>query len=462
MSTAAQQQKYGSVLAQEAVDHYHGILRESQDVLDVAQKQWSKKLEDVRFVFGGRMLTPYLRPHFVAREQWDAVTAVCERLWASILKVGDAAVRDANLVDYLGLTDQEKRLIKTDPKFKGTSRLSRLDSFLTENAYQYVELNAETPAGVAYSDVAADLFLELDVMRRFTEKYNLSRMTSCDKLLAVLLAAYREFSGENRKPQIAIVDYKGLPTQREFELVRDYFEKNGYSTIICDPRELEFSNGRLKHGDFQIDLIYKRLLVNEFLEKLDECQALLQAYEAQAVCVVNSFRGKLLHKKHLFGVLTDEQFAGLFEPGEREFISKHVPWTRRFEERQTTFQGKEIDLVSYTRQNRRNFLLKPNDEYGGKGIFVGWQGSDQQWEEAIQTSLAGDYLVQERVGTPREVFPYITPQGKVEFIDQLVDLDPLLFDGKVGSAFTRLSVSELANVTAGGGLVPVFIVEGRK
>jgi hypothetical protein len=43
----------------------------------------------------------------------------------------------------------------------------------------------------------------------------------------------------------------------------------------------------------------------------------------------------------------------------------------------------------------------------------------------------------------------------------LVDLDPLLFNGKVGSAFTRLSSNELANVTSGGGMVPTFIISKR-
>ena len=44
---------------------------------------------------------------------------------------------------------------------------------------------------------------------------------------------------------------------------------------------------------------------------------------------------------------------------------------------------------------------------------------------------------------------------------ELVDLDPLLFNGKVGSAFTRLSSNELANVTAGGGMVPTFVIRKK-
>jgi hypothetical protein len=56
----------------------------------------------------------------------------------------------------------------------------------------------------------------------------------------------------------------------------------------------------------------------------------------------------------------------------------------------------------------------------------------------------------------------ITDDGAgFEMVEQLVDLDPLLYMGKVGSAFTRLSSNELANVTAGGGMVPTFIIDSE-
>ncbi len=450
-------------LYKEAVAQYHTLLRDTPGLIERSRDQLRNKLDEVQLVFGGRMLCPYLRPHFVGREQFDYATRVCERIWQSMLKVGDLAVGNNELLDYLGVTEAERKLIAFEPGFKGVSRTSRLDSFLTESSFQFVELNAETPAGIAYSDVASEIFQGMEPLKLLQEQFRLTPVAGRARMLETLLSAYSEFAGPSAaKPKIAIVDYRGLPTQREFELFKEYFESHGYETTIADPRDLEFSGGRLRHGDFEIDIIYKRVLVNEFLEKVDECQALLKACEARAVCMVNSFRGKLIHKKLLFGVLTDERFEQFFPAEEREFIGRHVPWTRRVEERKTRHMGKDIDLLEFTRKNRDNLVLKPNDEYGGKGIFVGWQCDEKQWEDAINSSLGADYLVQERVATAREEFPYICQDGSVAFADQLVDLDPLLFDGKVGSAFTRLSVSELANVTAGGGMVPVFIVEGRQ
>jgi uncharacterized circularly permuted ATP-grasp superfamily protein len=283
-------------------------------------------------------------------------------------------------------------------------------------------------------------------------------------MLHVLLDSYEEFLGRkpDTVPQIAIVDLKGMPTQKEFELFKEFFEREGYPAIICSPDELEFDNGRLRVGDLNIDIVYKRLLVNEYLPIMSDYPALLDAYRAGAMCMVNSFRSKLIHKKALFAVLTDRRRASLFSNEELEAIRKHVPWTRLVRAEKSDYFGKEIDLVEHLRSNQQRLVLKPNDDYGGHGITIGWNTDQAGWDEALRNALAnGDYLAQERVPTARETFPALQEDGTIEFAEQLVDLDPLLFNGKVRSAFTRLSFTELANVSSGGGMVPTFIISEK-
>jgi hypothetical protein len=102
--------------------------------------------------------------------------------------------------------------------------------------------------------------------------------------------------------------------------------------------------------------------------------------------------------------------------------------------------------------------MKPNDDYGGHGVYIGWESDESEWDAAISHALSGDYLVQERVETSRELFPWVNEDG-VKMIEQLLDIDPLLFFGKVAGGFTRLSSSSLANVTSGAGMVPTMLVE---
>src|SRR6185369_16016784 len=143
--------------------------------------------------------------------------------------------------------------------------------------------------------------------------------------------------------------------------------------------------------------------------------------------------------KALFAVLTDKRRATLFSTAELEAINAHVPWTRTVKDQLSDYRGKEIELLEFIRGNSQRLVLKPNDDYGGHGITIGWSTDSTGWDEAIEKALNdGDYLVQERVPTARETFPALENGGLV-FAEQLVDLDPLLFNGKVRSAFTRLS-----------------------
>jgi hypothetical protein len=161
-------------------------------------------------------------------------------------------------------------------------------------------------------------------------------------------------------------------------------------------------------------------------------------------------------------VLTDPAYARLFTADELEAVRRHVPWTRKVREGRTEKGGADVDLLDYVRRNGGTLVLKPNDDYGGRGIYIGWNNDPSQWEAALQVALAdGDYLVQERVSTARETFPALMDDGTVVYAEQLVDLDPLLFNGRVGSAFTRLSSTELANVSSGGGMVPTFIIDRK-
>jgi uncharacterized circularly permuted ATP-grasp superfamily protein len=448
----------------EAVSHYHELLTEG-DLAESSRAMLDEGLERAKLIFGGRRLSPYLRPHFVTETDFARVTRICETVWSAIQKVKDRAVEDPQLLDELGLTAKEKELVSIDPGYREVSPTARLDSFLTDGAYSFVELNGESPAGIAYADAAYDIFSELPVMRRFSEKYNVRPLYGRKLMLDVLLRAYEEYSGNRkveRTPRIAIVDLKGMPTQKEFELFKEFFEAEGYPSIICSPDELEFTDNRLRVQDFEIDIVYKRLLVNEYLPIIEESPALLDAYRAGAICMVNSFRSKLIHKKALFAVLTDERHSNLFTGEERSAIRAHVPWTRHVRERKSQHYDQEIDLIDFIVKTRDRLVLKPNDDYGGHGIYIGWNTDEIAWEEATRSALVnGDYLVQERVPTAREVFPALQEDGSVKFAEQLVDLDPLLFYGKVGSAFTRLSFTELANVSSGGGMVPTFIISEK-
>jgi hypothetical protein len=444
-------------LAARAAEDYHRLLRDDEALVEELEARFFERMREARLTFGGRVLCAFPRPNFVAPADYEAIRGVCRDIFRAVEKVETRLGED--LWDRVDLTPEERELVRLDPGYRRSSPTSRLDSFITTEGYRFVELNAESPAGIAYNEVLVDIFLELPVVKRFQERWHLRRFRARERLLETLIACHREKGGKEERPTIAIVDYEEVPTRSEHHLFRDFFESKGYPALVCDPRHLVYEGGQLRHDGTTIHIVYKRLLTNEFLEKVDELQPLLQAIRDRAVTVVNPFRCKPIHKKAIFAVLTDDDVLPFLTDPERRAIAAHVPWTRRVREGHTTRHGQRVDLVEHARANRHELVLKPNDEYGGKGVFIGWEASETEWEEALAMALRASYVVQEKVDLQRQTFPELSPD--LRFRDLVVDLDPFVFQGEVEGFLTRLSGTSLANVTSGGGQVPAFLVEPR-
>lgn len=201
-------------MIREAVRRYSELLASNSGRLTETRDLLLNGMREADLDFGGRVLSPYLRPHFVDEAQWEMVTRSCEGIWDCIRIVGNAVHTDTEMVKELGLTEGEMKLISIDPGFSEISATSRLDSFLSDDSYQFVELNAECPAGIAYADVVSEIHLETPVMKDFAEEYDVHPLLSRDKMLDVLLRCYEEFAGKNTpKPLIAIVDWNDVPTR---------------------------------------------------------------------------------------------------------------------------------------------------------------------------------------------------------------------------------------------------------
>ena len=79
----------------DAVSDYNSLIEREPHLLEDSRDHLISKLNEVRFVFGGRMLSPYLRPHFVTRAEWQRITTACETVWGAIEKVGRIAPADS-------------------------------------------------------------------------------------------------------------------------------------------------------------------------------------------------------------------------------------------------------------------------------------------------------------------------------------------------------------------------------
>ncbi len=452
-----------------ATTHYHDLSMTGT----LAQDSWSimsPGMKERNLYFGERPLCTVLRPFFHTEETYRWLSERTSLILSVFRKATEMMLADKHLRAQVGLTPDEEVLVRLPTGYKTNIPTARLDSFFTREkgdkyTLNYIEFNGESPAGMAYNDVLAGLFLDTPLMQKFQEYYTVKSLDVRAHAQEALLRIYEQWrGGRDKLPDIAIVDWTGVPTTTEFKLFQQFFAKSEIETSICDPEDMDFHKGKLYAAGRHVDFVWKRVLTTELLRKYRLDHPLIEAAKAGAVCIANPFNCKLLHKKASFAVVSDERNAHLFSDSERAAVRLHIPWTRVIEERRTLdHHGKTIDLLPWSSQHKDHLVLKPNDEYGGKGVLIGWETDQHTWDMALAGASEEPSIVQERAVIAYEDFPTVDEQGNVTVSERLVDCDPFLFHGDtVGGCLVRLSTVTLLNVTAGGGsVIPAFIVKEK-
>jgi hypothetical protein len=296
-------------------------------------------------------------------------------------------------------------------------------------------------------------------VKQLRKKLKLSKTSGMKRLLHSLLAAYK-VTGKKKFPCIGIVEFrppfKNSPSQ-ESEMMAEFFRRSGYPTESVTPEQLEYRNGVLCRGDFNIDLVYRKVSAQEFLVRFDLMHPLVRAYREGAACVVNSFRTELVSKKAMFSLLTDETLTARFPAAERKVIQDHLPWTRSVAATKTSFKNKTVDLPEFIVQNRKKLSLHPNDSGSGLNSFNGWEVEEAAWERAVRTALRSPYVVQERFEPVIDKFPVM--QGDSMALRQMeIEVHPHIYLGKVESCSTAVKDATPGFSTLAG-QAPTFIIE---
>ena len=445
----------------EAIARYHKLI-ESEPYIDLA---WAKALQEriKTEKLGGRPISPVLRPHFITNRQYAAVVKAAESLFSAINRVEELALANPALLARMQLLPAERMMAQVDPGYSFFSVTGLLDTALNNGSLRFVSHNADAPAGVVFGDVLADVFYDAPPVKEFRKKYKLSKIGGTKYLLSALLKAFKDFGGKTKKPHIAIVEFR-QPFQSseasEYTLLAEMFAREGCPTEITSPDQLEYRNGVLRRGDFAIDIVYRRVRLQEFLVRFDLSHPLVRAYKDRAVCMVNSFRSELGRKKAVFDLLTDDAVTSKFPAVEKRAIKDFIPWTRMVQAAKTTYRGHTVDLPEFVMKHRTKLVLKPNDDSAELNSFRGAETDDLGWEKALRQAMRVPYVVQEVAEPARAVFP-LMQYGSLMMKEMQIDVHPHSFLGKVHGCSSWLSVAGSSGFSTLTGLAPTFLLEGK-
>ena len=450
-------------------EKYHEIL-ETMEKEGLSQKKVQDELmadfTEKRVLLKGNPIPSFINPVFVGPQEIEKYKRVTEVIMSSLEKVANLFYTEPSLEPLFQLREGEDVLTKVDHGYEGRIQHGRLDAFVVDGVVRFCEFNCDTPGGPGWLDLMSAALLKTPAMSKLGEQYNLSFEALMPGILDGLLACYKDWCAKKGKtpedkPRIAVTTIPALdPTNDEIDNIGIWLRDQGYDAIVAPAKDCVYEDGKFMVKGQHVELVYRRGAGFWWLNNPEDYAGHKAAYEAGAICMVNPISSKLGGKKSLMAVLQSDKMAEHLTKEEKEFVDRHIPWTRTVAEKETKYQGEKVDLIPFLKKNRETMVLKPIGLFGGKDVVVGKDATDEEWLATIEKALKEAYVVQEFIPIPTIKLPVCTEDG-IKFEEKKVNMNFYAFNGKYAGGLARVSDSNVINVCAGGGIVPIVTVEEK-
>lgn len=440
------------------LDHaYDEFLKLHEEPVLRGISEFHSRLEKSHFHYGRFVIPTFYKPHFLTPKQQQLIKRTAKTLSQILNTAARLYFEEGHLTQMFRVHPEAARLIKIDPGYSESVIFSRYNSILEGESLKVLEFNCDSPVGAGYTDEIESILLSQQSLEPFFREYSIQRSSRSQDVLDAMLAAYEQFGGYET-PNIGIVDWKNVRTQPEFEYLKTHFESKGYKTVIVDPRELVFRGGKLSYKNIHLRLILRRVFFDEILDRPDDVEALIQAYEARAVCMVNPLRSRLAGTKAIHAILSNPQYDHFFADNENEVKRECIPWTRRMSDAQDYYGKNMTYLIDFLKDEKDSLVLKPLASYGGKDVNIGCESRDEDWNAAIDRAVKEDWVAQQYIHIPIMTVPVMI-NHKLDFAYKKYNFNMLVFGGKYSGAFSRLSDESVISVARKGGLIPSFAAD---
>ncbi len=319
----------------------------------------------------------------------------------------------------------------------------RIDLFYDEEdfSFKFCEFNADG-ASAMNEDRELCIAMEKTLIYEKMQKENiLSAFELFNSFVKEFSDIYASYEYKKENPTIAIVDYMESASKTEFEHFKKVFEKAGYKCIITDIRDLLYKDNLYTKEGEKIDVVYRRCVTGELINKIEEAKPLIEAYKDSKVCLIGGFKTQIIHNKVIFAIMNSKETFQFLNEEEIKFIKDHIPYT-------TWLNDENVDIKNIV-ENKDKYIIKPEDLYGARGVYAGVDYSKEEFEKLVKENLNNNYLIQEYAKLYKSKnYKFIDNHFKEVTLNNLTGL--YIYNGKFKGILSRAGCQGIICAAAGG------------
>ncbi|KAA3604207.1 MAG: hypothetical protein DWQ06_04980 [Calditrichaeota bacterium] len=353
--------------------------------------------------------------------------------------------------DDFGFSEFQQRLAKVKPNSGKLIRHMRLDAIYSPShgTLQILENNPENPGGIWDNDFAVScmqrnmskIYSDLFAPNGDFSKINADKQK--ERCLNSIVSAYETQFG--KKPKTIAVgifpeDYEDFIAYTQ----ANYFRKNGYNAIVCDPCKLRYVDGKVYFEDTQVDVVFRGCLMSEIEDHSHELEDFAAAYENQDLCVVPPLCDALGNSKALLAEIPTK-YAKLLNASEKKLLREVFPQT-------TLITEENYDEIM---SDLMNTVIKCSEGYGGFGVIVGRESFDKELP-TLEEIKATPWVAQKYYPHETIKCPYYHSDGSVTIETVNIVLGNLVIMGEYSGTLVRGSLTNVINTHQGAEILTSF------
>ncbi len=404
---------------------------------DSYEKDYHLTAERVRnssAIYKGKPVPFTYNPMFYSESEEVEIKKIMEYMMQICDKVTDEYIKNAEFRKRFLFPKEIEELILLENPYGVNIPIARFDMFYKdEDNFKFCELNTDGSSAMNEDNTIGRILLESKAMKDFKNGYELINRELIDKWVDESLKLYEKSKFREGNPNVAIVDFKESATTYEFIEFKKAYERRGLKAFIVDPRDLVYCDNKLYYENTRIDLIYRRIVTFELIEKFNEAEEFIKAYRDGNVVTIGSLRSQVAHNKIFFKVLHDTDMKFLLNETEMKFIKKHIPYTDIF--------GGDEDVFKEVLANKDKYVIKPMDMNASQGVSIGRDLDELSWGKNLEKAFDKNYIYQEFVEPYEREFLVYESGLKSKTLKYLVGV--FLYNRKYAGMYTRVSENNL-------------------
>jgi len=359
--------------------------------------------------FGDRLMP---RPFFISkteiRSSADDLAAIFDMLVSLPRRLFDGDIR--RYCSALGFDDRRAALMQ---RLDGGRPVmfGRSDLYHDGASLKLLEFNVGSQLGGIDQAQVLPPLLELEPFRAFAAEHALGYVHTGQQIARALRAA-AEPVARGDEPVVALLEANGalgplLPLMLSFQ---EMLRGCGLDVRLGEVGQVRNRGGKLYLDGTPVDVVLRYFSVNQICQDPlgeEALEPIVRAHEDGGTVLLTTLASFLFSSKACLALLSDPRWRGALSGAESARLDRVLPWTRNLECGPAEVAGVAVDLIDYCRDNRERLILKPCNDFGGRGIVVGWDATDREWAEALLAHCGKGYIVQERIRQRRE--PVVDP-----------------------------------------------------